>query len=140
MVEHHGTLLTGDIVELYRAGFKYLPNLALVYAKATNAVHDTSKGDTTAFATASGEASRILPAWTNMRDALQTVMKRTTENIVDTGEALCGIAEDFADQDETAANGIRELMKDEQSPHVEHPASPDDGHHEPAALHDLGDN
>ena len=123
MAERHGREFGADLYKLYRAGRKTLPTVARQFAITNGHVADTDRGLAIAFTRPSqfgGEKGPAYEAWTELRDAYQTILAETAKNLELVGEALCLTATEYAGADDAASERLHELMKDDLPP-VESP-------------------
>ena len=115
-----GTDLGADLYRLWQAGRDNLPSVAKVFADANNHVASTSSAGATPFIRSaefgSGATGPIYPAWTALRDQLQTILGRTADNLEQTGQALCLAATEYAKTDIDAANELSRQKTDNGDP------------------------
>jgi hypothetical protein len=94
-----------DLYQLYYAGRVKLPDIAFRYYELTSGLHETQGTSIAAFAKVGGrEPAHQL--WMDLRDELQDVLRTSSINFADTGEALVDIADRYSRTDDEAADAL----------------------------------
>lgn len=105
-----GSDFGADLWALYKAGRLHFPELAAFYSGVTTSAHDAKQRVDFLRVSTGGEYALTLVD--NLRDLLQVELRRTALALVDTGEALVQIADDYAATDEEANARFRSLVRD----------------------------
>lgn len=117
--ERQGAGFGADLYKLDRAGRETLPTVARQFAIANGHVADTDRGLAIAFTRPGqfgGEKGPVYEAWTELRDAYQTILAATATNLELVGEALSLTATEYAKTDDAARDRLNELKKNALSP------------------------
>jgi hypothetical protein len=105
-----GSDFGADLWALYKAGRLHFPELAAFYSGVTTSAHDVRQRVDFLRASTGGEYALTLVD--NLRDLLQVELRQTTLALIDTGESLVQIADDYAATDEEANARFRRLVND----------------------------
>jgi len=136
-----GSDFGADLWALYKAGRLHFPELAAFYSGVTTSTHDVKQRVDFLRASTGGEYALTLVD--NLRDLLQVELRQTTLALIDTGEALVQIADDYAATDEEASARFRSLVNDVDNtialpavPPPPGPHAPFDSPHDPPPVND----
>lgn len=97
---------SAEIEDLWQCGSEMLPEMAALFGEANQEVHRTERSETQMFKT------RVYGPWTALRDELQVILKTNRDNLNDTGEALCMLAEAYAEDDRYASQEVTDALND----------------------------
>jgi hypothetical protein len=100
MTHSHGEHLGVELAELWLCGRSYLP-------AAADGVFSAYSMVTFSIVPPSGPMTRVYPVWEGLRKELQKVLKQSTENIYESGDALVRVADLYAAQDTEAAKSMK---------------------------------
>jgi hypothetical protein len=99
-MSHDINALAAELFEIWHAGMYLLPDVARVYAEATQGLNQAGADAAPAFTQSTYLTNEFLPAWDQLRDELQDILARSAESLADAGTALCQIANGYLAVDE----------------------------------------
>lgn len=108
-----GKDFAADLLALYRAGRLHFPELAAFYSGVTTTTHDAAQRVRFLGASTGGEYALTLVD--QLRELLQVELRRTTLALVETGEALVEIADDYSTTDQEANEHFRTLLEQKRN-------------------------
>ncbi|HEY8471531.1 MAG TPA: hypothetical protein VIL37_02720 [Natronosporangium sp.] len=130
-----------DLTDLWRLGAVLLPTVAIQYATMASELHKTALNEGPAFERSKSGPTKLLTAWTELRDTMQDqIAVKTHQRLLTAGEALKQIAEGYATTDYLSAEDIARFNEEienanndpvfEPPPYVPDAPSTDDPHPE----------
>jgi hypothetical protein len=103
-----GWQFAADLSELQTVGAVDLPAMAYTFAALNNTIDRTRTYDVAGFTMeGAGGFDQVYPAWSQLRDALQTIFGKTAANIQTTGEVVVGVVQAYAATDTEAARTLQ---------------------------------
>jgi hypothetical protein len=118
-----------DLYHLYYAGRERLPQISTLYSGMAELIHQTHGDSANEFTRPGGGMHPAHTLWLELRDELQDILRKSTINFWDTGEALVKTADDYARTDEEAACAFADRLDQEEDlgsfPISELPPEPD---------------
>lgn len=118
-----------DLSELRTIGVVDLPAMAYTFATLNNTIDGTTAHDNDGFGTETG-LDQVYPEWSALRDSLQNLFGKTSQNIQVAGDVVVHIVDAYAASDDGARrdlenawkNGPPSLQDGEKPPPGEPPA------------------
>jgi hypothetical protein len=110
----HGEELGADLYELWVAGHRQLPQIAVQFVKAGHDLSLTEPNDDVFWRSAEmgGGSGPALAEFARFRDTMMAIFRDSQENLELAGEALTLAANEYALADHDAARRLRELQHD----------------------------
>jgi hypothetical protein len=111
-----GWQFAADLSELRTVGAVDLPSMAYTFAALNNVVNKTNSADSSAFAWSSGGMSQAYSPWSQLRDSLQNLLGKTSQNLEEAGQAVVQIVQTYADSDSAAKQSLQAAWRDGNTP------------------------
>ena len=95
------TDLEAELEDLWKVGGSFLPGIGQVYIDASYIIHGTLEYD-------NKFKTRVYTPWVKLRDEFLQIICDSGNNVIDTGQALCNVADSYATSDNLTADEIKE--------------------------------
>lgn len=109
------------LVDLWHAGRIGLPRIAEAYVEANRTLAGTADSDDAfsrgyggEYYTGGASSGQVAGPWSELRNAIQTVLGNTANNVEQAGVVLVHIANAYADTDADAATALRQAWDDRE--------------------------
>lgn len=110
-----GEEIGADLADLKKVGVISLPRIAEVYVEANKKIGGTSSSDDGLISATGphGEAGEtsVYPVWMGVRDAFQSILGNTANNVESAGNVVVHIVNSYASNDTAAGNEMDSCWK-----------------------------